>query len=52
MDVLGQCELYGLEKSVVQEFLHAIRHAQNVLQHHVIKVKSQAKQVTLDSFLE
>ena len=44
MDVPSQCELYGLEKSVPQEFLDAIRHAQHVLQHHVIKVKSQAKQ--------
>ena len=52
MDILGQCELCGLEKSVPQEFLDTIRHAQDVLQHHVIKVKSQSKQVTLDSFVE
>ena len=52
MDVLGLCELFGLEKSVPQEFLDATRNAQDILQHHVIKVKSQAKQVTLDSFVE
>ena len=52
LDFISQCELFGLEKNLPEEFLQAMRLGQDILQRHMVHVKSQARQITLESFID
>ena len=49
---LIQSEMFGLERGLPADYLEHLRKAQEILQQHVINVKCQAKQVSLDDFMK
>ena len=52
LDLLIRSEIFGLERGLPADYLEHLRKAQDILQQHVIHVKCQAKQVSLDDFMK